>query len=39
MDDSSLYIDNPGGDFKAAAPALEDVYFHQIASKMDMVTI
>jgi ABC-2 type transport system ATP-binding protein len=30
---------NPGGDFKAVSPALEDVYFHQIASKMDMVTI
>jgi ABC-2 type transport system ATP-binding protein len=30
---------NPGNDFRNVSPALEDVYFHQIASKMDMATI
>jgi ABC-type multidrug transport system ATPase subunit len=35
-----IYSDvDPGEGFKPAAPALEDVYFHQIASRMDMVTI
>ena len=35
-----IYSDvDPGDGFKPVAPALEDVYFHQIASRMDMVTI
>lgn len=30
---------DPGNSFASATPVLEDVYFHQIASKMDLVTI
>jgi ABC-type multidrug transport system ATPase subunit len=30
---------DPGNGFRSVSPALEDVYFHQIASKMDMATI
>lgn len=30
---------DPGNDFIPVTPVLEDVYFHQIAGKMDLVTI
>jgi hypothetical protein len=30
---------DPGNDFIPVIPVLEDVYFHQIAGKMDLVTI
>ncbi len=31
--------DDPGNEFIPVSPVLEDVYFHQIASKVDLVTI
>ncbi len=35
-----IYSDtHPGSNFRSVSPALEDVYFHQIASKMDVATI
>jgi ABC-type multidrug transport system ATPase subunit len=35
-----VYSDtDPGNDFIPVIPVLEDVYFHQIAGKMDLVTI
>jgi ABC-2 type transport system ATP-binding protein len=35
-----IYSDTDlGNDFKLVSPVLEDVYFHQIASRMDVVTL
>jgi ABC-type multidrug transport system ATPase subunit len=31
--------DEPGNDFVPVSPILEDVYFHQISGKMDLVTV
>lgn len=35
-----IYSDTePGNDFIPVAPSLEDVYFHQISSRMDVITL